>query len=340
MKAIKSLRCMAWEKTRYLNRGGVCPPVDVGALNPNAGHQLSNSAHFFPRAPIQEHSGFMISPEFLAVTYGLSSALTWGAGDFSGGVAAKRSNVLTVILFSQIVGAALLILLALCFAGGIPSSRHLLLGVSAGISGSFGLVALYRGLALSRMGIVAPISAVVTAIIPMAFGFFQEGLPQKTQLMGFLTALFSVWLISSSAGEAKRRANECLLPVAAGVCFGLFFILIDRVSEEAILWPLVAARGGSICSMLTVFLVLRHKLETPVKSQRLFIVSAGIFDAGGNAFFALATQLGRLDTSAILSSLYPGATVMLAWLILKERLTRRQWFGVIAALFALVLIAS
>lgn len=282
----------------------------------------------------------MLSPEILAITYGISSAVTWGAGDFSGGFATKRNHVFTVILLSQMVGALLLVILALLFAEGMPHMKYLLFGALAGIFGAFGLVALYRGLAVGRMGIVAPISAVVTAFIPMVFAFFNEGLPPKMQILGFFIALLAVWFLSSSVGGVKTRLNELLLPVAAGAGFGLFFIFIDRVSDEAILWPLVAARLGSLCLVSTFFLIRRRQMEIPARGQFLFIALAGIFDTGGNAFFALATRLGRLDTSAVLSSLYPAATVMLAWLILKERLSHKQWFGVVAALLALALIAS
>ena len=282
----------------------------------------------------------MLSPETLAITYGISSAVTWGAGDFSGGFATKRNHVFTVILLSQIVGGVLLVMLALLFAEDMPHLNYLLLGALAGIFGALGLVALYSGLAKGRMGIVAPTSAVVTGFIPIIFAFFNEGLPPNAQILGFFVALLAVWLLSSSVGGVKTRLNDLILPVAAGAGFGLFFILIDRVSDEAILWPLVAARLGSLSLVLTFFLARRRKMEIPAKGQCLFIALAGIFDTGGNAFFALATRMGRLDTSAILSSLYPAATVMLAWLILKERLSHKQWFGVVAALSALILIAA
>ncbi len=281
----------------------------------------------------------MSNPEILALIYGISSAVTWGAGDFSGGFATKRSHVFTVILLSQMVGALLLVLLALLFAEGMPHLTYLGLGALAGIFGAFGLVALYRGLALGRMGIVAPLSAVVTAFIPMVFAFFNEGLPPKMQILGFFVALVAVWFLSSSLGGGRTRLNELILPVAAGTGFGLFFIFIDRVSDVAILWPLVAARLGALCLVSSFFLVRSQKMEIPAGGQFLFIALAGVFDTGGNAFFALATRLGRLDTSAVISSLYPAATVALAWLVLKERLTRKQWFGVAAALSALVLIA-
>ncbi len=127
--------------------------------------------------------------------------------------------------------------------------------------------------------------------------------------------------------------------MAAGLGFGLFFILIDQVSSSPILWPLVAAKIASIGIML-VFVLTRQKVEVPAINQIPVIALVGIFDACATGFFALATRLGRLDISAVLSSLYPVATILLAWIILKERLTRKQWAGIIVALLALVLVAS
>jgi drug/metabolite transporter (DMT)-like permease len=125
----------------------------------------------------------------------------------------------------------------------------------------------------------------------------------------------------------------------AGLGFGLFFILIDRVSENAILWPLAAARIASI-SLMSIFITVRQQGEMPTRNHFPIIALVGVFDTGGNTFFALATRVGRLDISAVLGSLYPAATVLLAWLILKERLMPQQWVGVVTALGALILIAS
>lgn len=281
----------------------------------------------------------MIGSEVLAITYGLGSAATWGAGDFSGGLATKRGNAFTVIFFSQIVGVAMLISLAAMFGEKLPGFEDLFMGGLAGIAGLLGLVALYRGLSKGRMSIVAPVSAVVTAIIPVVFASFAEELPEPAQLMGFVVAVAAMWVLSSSDKTMKIEIRELRLPIVAGTGFGLFFILIDSAGGEAVYWPLIAARVASI-SFVTAMMLVRGRIEMPSKSQLPFIAVTGIFDVLGNVFFVLAAQSGRLDISAVLASLYPAATVLLAWLILKERLMRHQWFGVAAAFFALVLIAS
>lgn len=276
--------------------------------------------------------------EFLAIAYGLASAASWGSGDFSGGFATRRGSVYSVVTISQLIGAVFLVAFAFSLGERIPSATNLILGGMAGISGAIGLVALYSGLASGRMGVVAPIAAVVAAAIPILVSLFTEGLPAASQLVGFGIALSAVWLLSSGGDDGAIQVRELGLAVTAGLGFGLFFIFIDRVSESAVLWPLVAARIASV-SFLLILAMVRRGWERPARNLLPLIALSGIFDTGGNAFFALATRAGRLDIAVVLSSLYPAATVLLAWLILKERLMPQQWMGVVAALVALVLIA-
>ena len=280
----------------------------------------------------------MLSTETLAITFGIGSALTWGAGDFSGGFATKKESVLTVILYSQIIGGLLLIGLQLMMGENAPQIGHLAWGGAAGLCGTVGLVALYRGLACGRMGIVAPVSAVLTALVPLAFSFFAEGMPKGTQIIGFGSALIAVWLFSSTRGHGSILKTELMLSLIAGVSFGLFFICIDRVSSEAILWPLVAARVASI-SIMAIILGFRGRIHLPRHSQWPYIVLAGVLDTAGNAFFALASQIGRLDVSAVVASMYPASTVLLARFLLKERIGRQQQAGLAIACIALGLIA-
>jgi uncharacterized membrane protein len=280
-----------------------------------------------------------MNQEMLAMSYGISSALSWGAGDFSGGFASRRCHVLTVILFSQIMGAVFLIGFTLLLKEQFPPVTHMLWGGLAGIFGVLGLLALYRGLASGRMGIVAPISAVTTAVIPIVYAFFNEGFPKITQALGFGMALLAVWLLSYTKSDSKIQRHELYLPVLAGIGFGLFFICIDTASTRSVLWPLVGTRCSSI-ALTAILYMLNGKPAIPQNKHFFYIFLAGIFDVMGNGFFAFAAHLGRLDISATLSSLYPAATVLLAWIILKEKLLRQHWLGVFAALVSLSLIAS
>ncbi len=276
----------------------------------------------------------------MAIAYGLSSAIAWGAGDFSAGFASRKSGVVSVVLFSQLIGAGFLLLLAMIFSPSLPPLRDMLLGGLAGVFGVLGLMALYEGLSRGRMGIVAPLSAIVTALIPIGFAFFNEGLPRLSQILGLGLALFSVWLLSFTKSEEKKhRFTEFTLPLLAGIGFGLFFILIDTAIHTSVLWPLVGTRCVSLL-MMSILFISSSSARVPQKAQLSFIALAGICDVLGNMFFALATNMGRLDIAAMLSSLFPAATVTLAWLFLKEKLNRHQWCGVVVALAALFLISA
>ena len=282
----------------------------------------------------------MIGPETMAIAYGLSSAIAWGSGDFSAGFASRKSSVVSVVLFSQLIGAVFLFLLAMIFSAALPPLRDMLFGGLAGFFGVLGLMALYEGLSRGRMGIVAPLSAIVTALVPIGFSFFNEGLPRPSQILGLGLALSSVWLLSFTKSEEKKhRFTEFTLPLLSGLGFGLFFILIDTASHTSILWPLVGTRCVSLI-MMSILFISSSSARVPQKAQLSFIALAGICDVLGNMFFALATNMGRLDISAMLSSLFPAATVTLAWLFLKEKLNRHQWCGVVVALAALFLISA
>jgi drug/metabolite transporter (DMT)-like permease len=280
----------------------------------------------------------MIGSGFSVILLGLASAAAWGAGDFSGGLASKRTSAYSVVVLSQFVSLILLVLSAVLIPEGDISLRDIVLGVTAGVCVAVGLVALYSGLARGPMGVVAPVTAVVAAILPVIFNILKEGLPVMEVFVGFIIALIAVWLISQGDQGARIHLTDLRLPIIAGFGFGIFYILIDQVSSNAILWPLVSARSASIIVVIALG-VLTRQMDLPILNQIPIIALAGVFDTGGNVFYALATRIGRLDVSAILSSLYPAVTVMLAWIILKEKLALRQWVGVLLAMIAVILIA-
>jgi drug/metabolite transporter (DMT)-like permease len=189
------------------------------------------------------------------------------------------------------------------------------------------------------MGVVAPVSAVVTAVLPLLFGLFLEGLPGMLQMVGFGTAIVAVWLLSRPPQGGQAQLHQLALPVLAGLGFGTFLIVIDHVSDSAVLWPLVSARFASL-TVLFLLVVFMRQRQWPALRQLPLMIIAGLFDVGGNTFYALAARVGRLDTAAVLSSLFPGITVLLAWIVLKERLGHEQWAGVAVAMVAVLLIAS
>lgn len=273
----------------------------------------------------------------LAILYGLLSAISWGAGDFSGGLAAKRTNVYSVVVHAEWIGALGLVAAALAFGEPIPSGTAMAWGAIAGIAGGIGLTALYAGLARGRMGIIAPFSAVLAAALPVLLVALTEGTPSLVTLLGFALALAAVWLLARP-DTAGFRLHDFGLPVVAGLGFGLFFIGVHRAGNEAVFWPLVAARLTALVVILVIALVQRQPLVPP-RSTVALIALAGLLDAGGNLFFAQAARTGRLDVAAVLASLYSATTVLLAWLFLGERVDRAQAVGLLAAFAAIVLIS-
>ncbi len=265
-----------------------------------------------------------------------------GAGDFSGGVATKNGDVFRVVLVSQIIGWIVLIAAALALGESMPPPDRLAYGAAAGIAGVLGILFLYTGLAQGRMGIVAPVSAVVTALLPVLVALFTEGFPGRLKLAGFTTALIAVWWLSRQDRAQPARGGEWRLALCAGAGFGLFFILIERASPEAVLWPLVSARAASIVFMAAVVLHRRRSSSRccAIRALPLVpVVMAGLLDTAGNVLFALAAQIGRLDIAAVVGSLYPATTVILARTVLKEPLHPHQVIGLGAALAAVVMIS-
>ena len=282
-----------------------------------------------------------MTSNIFAVVFGLASAISWGAGDFSGGMASRKSRASLVVWLSQLVGGGLLLLLALAFGESLPIPRDLFLGAAAGLAGVVGLALLYRGLATGQMGLVAPLTAVISASLPVFVSAVTEGVPPAAKLIGFGFGLLAVWFLSRPETGGQWQLANLWLPFASGTAFALFFVLIDQVTTGAVFWPLVAARVASVTALLAVLWLRGRGKRMMWPNGRLLplIALSGIFDAGGNAFFVLAAQSGRLDIAAVLSSLYPATTVLLAWLVAHERLRPVQWLGVAAAVVALLLIA-
>ena len=272
------------------------------------------------------------------VIFGLAASLFWGSGDFSGGLASRRANTSSVVLAAYAVGFVLLVALALLWQEPFPDPSDLLWGGLAGVAGVLGLLSFYSALSTGKMGIAAPVSAVLTAMLPVLFSAFTAGLPKLLQLGGFVLALLAIGLISRPE-RTTGRPKGIGLALLAGCGFGCFFILISRVNPATTFWPLAAARLTSVLVMF-IMMRLRRQQILPGKTVVPLVALAGILDAIGNAFFVLAAHSGRLDVAAILSSLYPAATVLLAALVLRERVTRIQAIGIVLVLLAIPLISA
>ncbi len=280
----------------------------------------------------------IIVPELSVILFGLLASVTWGAGDFSGGLVAKNMKIIGVVIVAHSTGLALLLGLALLSREPLPPVSDLGWGALAGLAGLIGLAAFYQALAVGKMGLIAPIVAVGAVTVPVCFGILTSGLPHLVQLVGFGVGLISLWLVTYTPDSPRERRGLRLALVAV-LGFGGYLILIAQVDSRAIFWPLVAARVTSLTLVLALALFRRTDWRPQSYTQLLTAFLTGAFDVGGNVFYSLAVQSGRMDIAAVVSSLYPGTTVMLAWWVLKERLVRLQVMGIIAAILAIILIS-
>jgi uncharacterized membrane protein len=277
----------------------------------------------------------------LAILFGFLSALSWGAGDFAGGLASRKLGAYRAVLYADFFGLFLILLTLLIYPEAVPSVLALLYAVIGGALGSVGLLILYYSMTKGQMSVAAPVSALFAAVLPVVVGAITEGLPNGFQVIGFGIALMAVWMISSGNQTERFRLEHLVdlrLPILAGVGFGSYFIFIHMATQQtdAVLWTMVASRlAGTL--LVFVVVVMRHEpLGVPRNAWKVVLFNATL-DVGGNFFYILASRAGRLDIAAVLSSLYPGSTVLLAWIVLKERISFKQWIGIAAALTAIIL---
>jgi drug/metabolite transporter (DMT)-like permease len=275
----------------------------------------------------------------LAAIFALSAAAAWGSGDFTGGLVARRVGPFHTVLISYTVGLIALVIVALARLEMLPPAADLLWGALAGLSGMLGLGFLLRGFADGRMGIVAPVSAVLATAIPVIFAAITAGLPRQLQLLGFGLGLASIWLLSRPGAGQPLGGRPAGLGMAllAGLGFGGFFTMLSQIGESAVFWPLVAGRLVT-CALMAAFALSTRRPVIPPRAPLGLLALAGMLDVGGNLFFLLAVQSGRLDVAAVLGSLYPAVTAGLAALVAREHLARLQIIGVAVAVLAIVMI--
>ena len=275
----------------------------------------------------------------MSISASLAAALVYGAGDFLGGLAARRTSLLTVLLLSQGVGLAGIALIA-TLIGGTASGADLLLGAAAGLAGGAGVAMLYRGLATGAMSVVAPITGVVAVVVPVAYGVAQGERPAALQFAGIALALAAVALLGASgAGRPHLARSTLVLAIGSGIAFGTFYILFARTSASANLWPLLSARGASVAALVLLSLLLRRPPRLGATNPAV-VIGAGVCDVTANALYLIAVHDGLISIVAVLVSLYPVSTVVCSVLFLGERLHTRQLAGVVVALAAVVLITA
>lgn len=273
-----------------------------------------------------------------AVILATACAIVYGTADFFGGLATRRSRVLSVVALSQMAGLILVLALLPILPGGFGVTA-LWWGMAAGVAGAVGLVLFYRALATGVMSVVAPTTAVTSAALPVLFGLVSGERPQTMALIGVVLALASVLLVSKSPAGGKGGSPASILTaLAAGAGFGGFFILLDLAPDGTGMWPLVGARLASV-SLVVVLAVATRRSLRPNGGSLHIIIGAGVLDMAANVLYLLAARAGLLSLVAVLVSLYPASTLLLARYVLGERLRAIQVAGVACALGAVALIA-
>ena len=275
-----------------------------------------------------------------AAVLALLGAASWGIGDFFGGLAARKAHVLTVLVGSQAVGLAGAVVWVVVSADAAPGLEDLLPAVGAGACGALGLAALYRGMAVGAMGIVAPISA-ASPVVPLAVDLVRGVSPSPLQWAGIAVVLGGITLLAREPGEARRAglAAGVALALAAAVAFGLFVVGLDAAADGGVPWTILAVRSTSTLLALTLALVASVAVVPPARLVPA-IVAVGVFDTTANVLVAFATTRGSAGVVAVLSALYPVATIVLARVALGERLDRPRRMGGALALGGAAAVAA
>jgi len=285
----------------------------------------------------------------VALVLALAAAAAYGVSDFAGGLASRRTRALTVLLVTQPVGALGLAVL-MPVLRGTPDTRSLVLGAVGGLVGGVAVLLLYAGLAVGPMGVVAPLTAVCAGVVPVVAGLALGERPPPLALVGVVAALLAVVLISREpavpgAAAQPVQLRGVLLALAAGVGFGLFFVVLDRTDPGSGLWPLLSGRVASTAMFVLVALAVaaretgRLRIGLPGPGARWLAVAAGVLDVAANIAYLLAVRQGMLALVAVLVALYPAGTLLLARTVLKERQSPTQQVGLAVAGASVALIA-
>jgi len=275
----------------------------------------------------------------LAIALALAASASWGLGDFLGGLTARRIHVLTVLVVQQVFGLGAAMVWFVLASEGFPGWAAAGWAAAAGACGCLGIGALYRGMAIGAMGIVAPISA-VAAVIPFTVGIGSGERPGVLQVAGIVLALGGVAVASREpADRGGGQAAGIGLALLAALGFGLYFVFADRAADESVPFAVATARGVSLAVALVAALVVGASLR-PGRSFLPALVVIGFCDVGANMLFSLAATQGYLSVVSVLAALYPVVTVVLAAVLLHERVAPTQRLGVAGALAGAAMITA
>jgi drug/metabolite transporter (DMT)-like permease len=277
------------------------------------------------------------------VVFGLAAAITWGAADFGGGLTSRRAPLFGVVLVTQAVGIVLASVLAVARGEPFPAAEDIGWSALAGLLGVVGILGLYGGLAVGRMGVVAPVTGVLAALVPVSIGIVVDGVPDGMVLAGMVlagiaAAIAAVILVSRVPGTGTGRSG-IELALVAGVGLGLFTVAITRVQESLVFGPLAIVRIVDATVVTAIALAARQPMRVP-RDLAPALLAVGALDMAGNAGLLLAEGTGSLAVASVLTSLYPVTTVLLATFVLRERVTVSHAAGILLAVAAIVLIAA
>jgi drug/metabolite transporter (DMT)-like permease len=279
----------------------------------------------------------------MVTVFALAAALLYGSADFLGGVATRRAHVLSVLAVSVTTGTAVTVAAAL-LAGAPPRAAGVAWGVCAGVAGGLGFILFYAALATGPMSVVAPVSALVSTVLPVAAALATGEKPGLRVYLGGLICVAAIVMVSSggaaAAPQARRAARGIGYGIVSGVAFGMFFLFIRNGGESGGLWPAAAARLTGTLVVLAAAAVTR---TAPVRwrpDRRTFLtaVAAGLGDSSANVCYLLATQHGLFGIAVVLTALYPGVTVLLARLVLGEQMSWSRRFGLALAAAGILLV--
>lgn len=298
------------------------------------------------------------------ILFALAAAATWGGGDFSGGMGVKAAGgttagALRVVVIAHASSLAVLLAILWLQHASLPHGAPLAWGLVAGVTAGISLTAFYIALARGAMGGSAALSGLLAAAIPAAVSTVLEGVPTSLRIVGFVLALAAIWLIAAGPSPESEHAVDgsepsessrmtLVLALVGGIGFGIYFVALRLANPLGVLEPMAVARSGSLVTtvLLLVAVSVRSKSASGVQTQPtkltrmalMWALGVAVLDTGGNLLFIAATRTGRLDIAAVLASLYPASTILLAAWHLHERPTRRQLAGMAIALGAVVMI--
>jgi drug/metabolite transporter (DMT)-like permease len=279
----------------------------------------------------------------MAVVLGVLVALGWGSADFLGGFTSQRLHTVTVLLVSQSFGLAAAIVLVLALRDAVPDAHVFVLSAIAGVVGIAALWLLFRGLAVGRMSVVAPLSAVGSGVLPVAWGLLRGERPTALSLLGVALALIAVAIVGRGAEHdpvpSVAPTQELALGIGSGIGFGVVLILFSESATDSGMWPLLIARGVAVPLLAALAFALGRSARVPA-ADLAPVAGAGLFDVGANAMVLLAVRRGLLSLVAPVAALYPATTVVLARFVLHERIGRQRAGGLALGLVGLALIAT